>query len=76
MNTVGFVFTLLGCIVVGVVIGYFVTRKLFKAELEKNPPITESMIKAMYRSMGVTPAQSKVNQTMKAIKDAQKNGNK
>jgi uncharacterized protein YneF (UPF0154 family) len=74
INTVGFVFILLGCIIVGIVIGYFITRKLFKSELEKNPPISEAMIKAMYRSMGVTPSQARVNQTMKAIKESQKSG--
>ncbi len=76
MNTVGFVFTLIGCIVVGLVIGYFVCRKLFQSTLEKNPPINEDVIKAMYRSMGVTPSQSRINQTMKAVKDAQKKGKK
>jgi uncharacterized protein YneF (UPF0154 family) len=69
----GFVLSLIACILVGLVIGYFVCRKLFQKELQKNPPISEAMIKAMYRSMGVTPSQARINQTMKAMKDAQKN---
>lgn len=69
---VGFIFALLGCLVGGVIIGYFVSRKLFKTAMEKNPPITRDMIKAMYRSMGKTPSESAVNKTMNAISQAQK----
>lgn len=72
----GFVLAIIGVLIVGLVIGLFGARALFKKEIEKNPPITEAMIKAMYRSMGATPSQARVNQTMRAIKDAQKNPNK
>ncbi len=68
----GFVLCIIGVLLVGVVGGYFLARKLFKTELEKNPPISEAMIKAMYSSMGVTPSQARVNQTMRAIKEASK----
>ena len=44
---------------------------LDEGEVKKNPPISEDMIKAMYRSMGVTPSQARLNQTMKAINEAQ-----
>jgi uncharacterized protein len=72
INTVGFVFIILGCIIAGLVLGFFISKKVFTAQLKKNPPINEDMIKAMYRSMGVTPSQARVNQTMKAINDASK----
>ncbi len=72
----GFVLALIGALLVGLIIGFFGSRKLFKTELEKNPPFNEAMIKAMYKSMGVTPSQARVNQTMRAIKEAQKNPNK
>ena len=72
----GFVLALIGALLVGLFIGFFGSRKLFKTELEKNPPFNEAMIKAMYKSMGVTPSQARVNQTMRAIKEAQKNPNK
>ena len=73
---VGFVFALIGALVVGLVVGYFVSRKLFKTALEKNPPISRDMIKAMYRSMGRTPSEAQVNATMKAISQAQKQNNR
>ncbi|MDD7328256.1 MAG: YneF family protein [bacterium] len=34
------------------------------------------MIRAMYRSMGRTPTEANVNQTMRAIQDAQKKSRK
>ncbi len=73
---VGFVFALIGCLVVGLVAGYFIARKLFTKAMKDNPPINRDMIKAMYRSMGRTPSEAQVNQTMKAIENAQKNPKK
>jgi uncharacterized protein YneF (UPF0154 family) len=70
---VGFVFALIGCLLAGLVAGYFLARFLFKKAMKDNPPISRDMIKAMYRSMGRTPSEAQVNQTMKAIDNAQKN---
>lgn len=70
---VGFVFALIGCLIAGLVAGYFLARFLFKKAMKDNPPISRDMIKAMYRSMGRTPSEAQVNQTMKAIDNAQKN---
>lgn len=72
----GFVLSLIGCLLVGLVIGYFVSRKLFQSALKKNPPINRNMIKAMYRSMGQTPSEARINQTMRAIEEAQKHPNR
>jgi uncharacterized protein len=73
---VGFVFALIGCLLVGLIGGFFGARVLFKKTLEENPPINRDMIKAMYRSMGRTPSEAQVNQTMKAIEGAQKKNKK
>ena len=73
---VGFVFSLIGCLLVGLVGGFFGARALFKKTLNDNPPINRDMIKAMYRSMGRTPSEAQVNQTMKAIEGAQKKNKK
>jgi uncharacterized protein YneF (UPF0154 family) len=72
INTVGFVFIILGSIVIGLILGFFIARKLIKKEIDKNPPFNEAMIRAMYKSLGRTPSQAQINQTMRAIKDAQK----
>ena len=51
----------------GLVIGFFVSRKLMTKYLKKNPPINEEMIKALMSGMGRTPNQKQVNQMMKQM---------
>ena len=59
---------IIGGLIVGVIIGFFVARKVMKKQLAENPPINEKMIKAMMSGMGRTPSQKQVNQMMKAMK--------
>ena len=42
---------IIGCILLGLVAGFFVSRWFFKRELKKNPPINENMIRAMFMQM-------------------------
>lgn len=58
------------CLLVGEVIGFFVSRKYMEKYLKKNPPITEQMIKIMMSQMGRTPTQKQINQMMKAMNNA------
>ena len=51
----------------GLVIGFFVSRKVMTKYLKKNPPINEDMIKALMSGMGRTPNQKQVNQMMKQM---------
>jgi uncharacterized protein YneF (UPF0154 family) len=51
----------------GLVIGFFVSKKLMTKYLKKNPPINEEMIKALMSGMGRTPNQKQVNQMMKQM---------
>lgn len=64
--------TALGGVVIGVVIGFFVTRKIFKMQMQKNPPINEKMIRAMYSQMGQKPSEAKIKQIMNAMKQQSK----
>ena len=57
----------LGGLILGLVIGFLVARKLMKNELKKNPPINEQMIRTMMSQMGRTPSQKQVNQMMKQM---------
>ena len=57
----------IGALIVGAIIGYFVTRKLFQRELEKNPPINEKMIRAMYQQMGRKPSEAQVRAIMNSV---------
>lgn len=58
---------ILGGLIVGAVIGFFVAKKYIQKYMKKNPPINEQMIRAMMTQMGRTPSQKQVNQTMKAM---------
>lgn len=51
----------------GLVIGFFVSKKLMTKYLKKNPPINEDMIKTLMSGMGRTPNQKQINQMMKQM---------
>lgn len=55
-------------LVVGLVVGFFVSRALFKHELKKNPPINEKMIRAMFQSMGRKPSEAQIRAVMNNMK--------
>ena len=57
----------LGILIVGAVIGFFIARHYMMKYLKKNPPINEEMIKALMSQMGITPSQKQVNQMMKQM---------
>ncbi len=67
---VWFVLIIVGSILVGGVVGFFISRKVFKNYLEKNPPINENMIRAMMSQMGRKPSEKQVKQVMAAMNAA------
>lgn len=67
MSTVGFVFTLIGVLVAGFIIGFIAARAFLKKQLEKNPPINEKMIRAMFLSMGRKPSEAQIRQVMNSV---------
>ena len=67
---VWFVLIIIGCILVGGVAGFFISRKVSKNYLEKNPPINENMIRAMMSQMGRKPSEKQVKQVMAAMNAA------
>lgn len=58
--------TLLG-LILGLVIGFFGARYTFKKQLQKNPPITEKMIRAMFMEMGRKPSEAQIKRIMKTM---------
>jgi uncharacterized protein YneF (UPF0154 family) len=63
-----YILTIVGCLIVGAVIGFFVSRWYFKQQLEKNPPINEKMIRVMFKQMGRTPSEKQVREIMRSVK--------
>ncbi|MDD7735189.1 MAG: YneF family protein [Bacilli bacterium] len=62
-----FILYLVLALLAGLVIGFFVTRKIFQKQLEKNPPINEKMIRAMFLQMGRKPSEAQIKQVMKSM---------
>ncbi len=58
---------IVGILIVGAVIGFFIARKYMMKYLKKNPPINEEMIKTLMIQMGRTPSQKQVNQMLKQM---------
>lgn len=61
-----------GVLIVGLVLGFFGARFFLKKQIEKNPPINEDMIRALYRSVGRTPSEADIRRTMNAVKSKQR----
>ena len=59
-------------LVVGLAIGFFGARYMFKKNLKANPPINEKMIRAMFNEMGRKPNEAQIKRIMKNINDQYK----
>ena len=60
------------CALGGLVGGYFLARYVFKKQLEKNPPINENMIRALYMQMGRKPSEAQIRQIMNSVNKQKK----
>ncbi len=60
----------IGCLIVGAVAGFFISRHFFTRYLEKNPPVNEKMIRTMMTQMGRTPSEKQVRQVMASMNQA------
>jgi uncharacterized protein YneF (UPF0154 family) len=54
-------------LLIGLVGGFFGSRWFFKRELQKNPPINEKMIRAMFLSMGRKPSEAQVKAVINSM---------
>ena len=57
-------------LLLGALLGFFLSRAYFKRYLEKNPPINENMIRAMMSQMGRKPSEKQVRQVMQSMNNA------
>ena len=63
---------LIASVLLALVGGFFGARWFFKRQLEKNPPINEGMIRALYQSVGRKPSEADIQRTMAAVRRQQK----
>ena len=67
MGTAGWIGISVAALVVGLIAGFFGARYYFKQQLEKNPPINEKVIRAMFKQMGRTPSEKQVREVMRSV---------
>lgn len=48
-------------LLIGLVAGYFISRKVFQHQMKKNPPITKDTIRMIYAQVGRKPTEQQVN---------------
>lgn len=66
----GFIGCLVAVLVATAVATFFITRTVFKKQLEKNPPINEKMIRVMLTQMGRKPSEKQVREIMRQMNSA------
>ena len=71
MDYIDLLWVLLG-VVIGGVAGFFLARKYFQKQIEKNPPINEKMIRAMFMQMGRKPSEAQIKAVMNSMKPSKK----
>ena len=64
----GFIGAIIGVLIIGLVAGFFGARYFFKRQLQKNPPINEKMIRAMFTQMGRKPSEAQIRAVMNSMK--------
>ena len=72
METGAWIGILVAAVIAALVGGFFLARWFFKRQLEKNPPINEAMIRALYQSVGRKPSEADIQRTMNAVKRQQR----
>ncbi len=73
---VWFVVSLVSCIIVGALGGFFGGMFFFRYQQKKNPPINEAMIRAMFAQMGRKASEAQVRAVMNSVNNAGPKKNK
>ena len=70
MDTWLIIVLIVAALLVGAIIGFFLSQRYFKKYLRENPPVSESMIRAMMMQMGRKPSEKQVRQVMQSMDQA------
>lgn len=58
------------CLLIGGAIGFAITKKIVKKQLQQNPPISAKQIRIMYQQMGRKPSEADVQRVLKSVQKA------
>ncbi|MGX4686001.1 YneF family protein [Vagococcus sp. JNUCC 83] len=64
MNTGLAILFIIIALLLGAVGGFFLAKKTFEDQLQKNPPVNEDMLRMMMSQMGQKPSEKKIRQMM------------
>lgn len=56
--------------IAGLVLSFFLTKRMFEKQIKENPPITEKMIRAMFLQMGRKPSEAQIKAVMRSMQNA------
>ena len=59
-------------LIIGGIAGFFGARYFFQKQMQKNPPISEKMIRALFMEMGRKPSEAQIKRIMKSFNSAYK----
>ena len=76
MNTGLVILFIAIALVVGAVGGFFLAKKTFENQLEKNPPVNEDMLRMLMMQMGQKPSEKKIKQMMASMQVQTEKANK
>lgn len=58
-----------GTLIIGFIIGFFLSKHLIQKYMKKHPPINEKMIRAMMSQMGRSPSEKQVRAVMRSMEE-------
>lgn len=64
----GWILLVVAALIVGLIGGFFISRKYMVSYFKENPPIDERMITQMMAQMGQKPSKKKVQQILNSMK--------
>ncbi len=70
MDTWLIIVLIVTALLVGAIVGFFLSQRYFKKYLRENPPVNENMIRAMMMQMGRKPSEKQVRQVMQSMNEA------
>lgn len=76
MATIWVVLIAAAALIVGTLLGFFISRKYMMDYLKKNPPINEQMLTTLMMQMGQKPSRKKINQMMRMMNQQLENPKK
>ncbi|QNM93792.1 YneF family protein [Mycoplasma sp. Pen4] len=61
---------IIGIALIAGLVTFFITKRMFEKQIKENPPITEKMIRIMFKQMGRSASETQIRQIMRSMNQA------